>query len=450
MPPATLDRRRFLGASLAPMLAPFAGTAARGQTGPAPAPSSAEVDVVVVGAGAAGIAAARALLAAGRSFLVLEARDRVGGRAHTDTGVFGVPVDFGAHWIHAADETPFPFFARAMGFVTAEPRQDVIIQDGRKRLSGDDIDRFGDAYEALEQAIVGTGSAGRDIPAAAVMPKGLGEWEGLVSFLLGPYGCAKDLDRVSTVDFARAREFPELFIREGFGALVARLAEGIPVAFSTPVQRIDRSGPRLRVETPRGTVEARAAIVTASTTALAEGAVRFDPPLPAAHEDALTGLSLGSYLHVCLELPGNPLRAGADEPIWFRRPGRRTMALLARMNGSDVAYADAAGSFAAELEQAGGRAAVDFALGLIAEAYGSDAVRRVGRTHVTDWGRDPFVRGAFSCAEPGRAGDRARLAEAVDGRIWIAGEATHAALWGTVGGAWAEGERAARAAAAAM
>lgn len=438
-----IGRRSFLAAGAAPLLGALAGRRATAAT-------AAEVDVLVVGAGAAGIAAARKLLALGRSFLVLEAGERVGGRCVTDTARFGVPVDLGAHWIHAADRTPFPLFAKAFGMTTREPVQDPTLYEGRRKLAGAEADGFGDAYDALEQAIVQAGEQGLDIPAASVVPRGLGAWGDLVGFLIGPFGCGKDLDRISTLDFARAVEYPELIVREGFGTLLARLAEGIPVGFSTPVRRIDHGGVRIAAETDRGGVSARRVIVTASTDALANGAVRFDPPLPIPQEDALSGLSLGRYLRVCLEFPGNPFRFAADEPVYWRGRDRRTGALLGATGGSDVAYVDFAGSHADELERAGERAAIDAAVGLMAETFGTDALRRLGRSLATGWGRDPFVRGAFSCAEPGRAGDRAVLAEPLDGRIWIAGEATHRSLWGTVGGAWAEGERAAEAASASL
>ncbi|MCW1841561.1 flavin monoamine oxidase family protein [Prosthecomicrobium hirschii] len=453
IPPARsglpLDRRRFLGAALAATIADAAQAAGAANPGGAAnaagaaTSSAAEVDVVVVGAGAAGIAAARTLLAAGRSFLVLEARDRIGGRCVTDTGLFGRPVDLGAHWIHAVDATPFAGHAAERGLGLVEARQDFTLYDGRRRLGGPEADAFGDAWEAFEQAILAAGRARRDVAAAEVMPTGLGDWADTVAFALGPFGCAKDVEHISTVDFAAAVEYPQAFVTEGYGTLIARLAEGIPVGTGIPVTRIVRSGPRLAVETPRGTVSARAAIVTVSTDALAAGAVRFDPPLPADQEDALTGLSLGDYEHIFVELPQGALGLGPDEPVLLKRQGRRTLGLLANLGGSGLVMADAAGSFAADLARAGDRAAVAFALELVAQSFGADAVRRPGRSHVTRWRADPWIRGAFSCAEPGRARDRAILRRPVDERLRLAGEATHPSLWGSVGGAWAEGIRAA-------
>ena len=77
-------------------------------------------DIVIVGAGAAGIAAGRWLLAAGHRPLILEARNRSGGRAWTDTTTLGIPVDRGCQWLHSADRNPWMFYAREQGFDVIE------------------------------------------------------------------------------------------------------------------------------------------------------------------------------------------------------------------------------------------------------------------------------------------------------------------------------------------
>jgi len=100
-----MTRRRLLAASATLPAAPALGQGAR--------PPAAETDVVVIGAGAAGIAAARKLMGAGRTVIVLEAKERAGGRCIADTVNFGMPMDLGAHWIHAPDDNPLVGLARA-------------------------------------------------------------------------------------------------------------------------------------------------------------------------------------------------------------------------------------------------------------------------------------------------------------------------------------------------
>ncbi len=84
-----------------------------------------------------------------------------------------------------------------------------------------------------------------------------------------------------------------------------------------------------------------------------------------------------------------------------------------------------------------------FAAEFIGNEFGPQARRALGEIHVTSWSKDPFIRGAWSVAGPGATPQRLRLAEPVGQRLLIAGEATDEGLWGTVGGAFASGERAA-------
>jgi monoamine oxidase len=88
---------------------------------------------------------------------------------------------------------------------------------------------------------------------------------------------------------------------------------------------------------------------------------------------------------------------------------------------------------------------VSFALDWLTTLYGADMRKAVKRTSATRWNHEPWTLGAFSAASPGGQWGRGALAEPVRDRIFFAGEATHETLWGTVGGAWASGERAANA-----
>ena len=93
---------------------------------------------------------------------------------------------------------------------------------------------------------------------------------------------------------------------------------------SNPVRFIDynaRAG--IEVRTARGSLTAKAVIVTASTGVLLDNRIKFDPELPRRHQDALERLSLGSYDHIALELPGNPLRY-SDEVVFEKSNSTRT------------------------------------------------------------------------------------------------------------------------------
>ena len=169
--------------------------------------------------------------------------------------------------------------------------------------------------------------------------------------------------------------------------------------------------------------------------------IRFEPALPPRHRDAIAKLSLGTYEHVALELKGNPLQAQNDDLIFEKPAGPRTAALLANVSGTPLCMVEVAGKIARELQ--GEAAMVDFATGWLADLYGADVKKAIGKTSATNWSRDPLTLGAFSAAAPGGQGGRRVLMEPMRDRLFFAGEAVHETLWGTVNGAWESGERAA-------
>lgn len=438
-------RRSFLAAAGAVAASPALGAIQQKSKAPSGDPRSG-FDVVIVGAGAAGIAAARRILAAGRKCVVLEASGTIGGRCITDTALFGVPYDRGARAFHTPETNPVARLALQSRFdiYPAPPGQRMRITRRYARESETE-----DMLSAMVRANAAISDASRkaDIAAAQALPKDLGEWRSAVEFMMGPYFCGKDLSEVSAADLARAAERDvQAYSRQGLGAVVARLAGDIPVRLSTPATRINFGGRGVEVETAQGTIDARAAIVTASTNVLAAGKLRFTPDLPKRQLDAIERLKLGSYDHVTLELAGNPLGLRSDELVFEKSSGPRTAALLANMSGSTLCTVDIGGKFGRDLAAKGAKDMVAFALDWLDNLYGAGLKRAAGRSHATNWNEEPWVLGAMSAASPGGQAARRTLMESINNRIWFAGEAAHERLWGTVGGAWESGDRAAVAA----
>lgn len=405
---------------------------------------AAEADVAIVGAGAAGIAAARKLAAAGRRVVILEAGDRIGGRCITDTTTFGMPFDLGAHWLHAPDVNPLTKLAPRTGFeiYPAPPGQKVRI--GRRNAREGELEQFFAVLVRARRAIEDAARGKTDMSVQQAMPKDLGEWAPSVEFYLGPFSCGKDFADLSVVDFQRSSERDvDAYCRQGFGTLVAKLAEGLPVQLSTPVTRIaPQARGSITLETGKGALQARAVIVTVSTNVLANG--KLIPDLPKRQLDALARLRLGHYERVALEIPGNPFGLAGDDLVFEKADGKQTAALLGNVGGSSLAYIDIAGSFARELASKGQREMTAFALEWLDKLFGADVKNAVARTHATQWAFAPHVQGAFSAASVGgQPSRRILMTEPLRDRVFYAGEAAHETLWGTVGGAWESGERAA-------
>ena len=427
-----ISRRSFLAASAGLVAAP--ALAARNTTP--------DVDVVIVGAGAAGIAAARRLAEAKRSFRLIEADRRIGGRCVTDTALFDLPFDLGAHWIHTPDGNPLAKLSPAGLDVYPAPRG-LTARVGPRDARDAELERLLAGMVNARRAFADAAQAKIDTSALQALPDDLGVWRDTIAFIDGPFAYGKDLAQISAAALGRVPErYNDAFCRQGYGALLAKLGAGIPARLDTPATRLDwRAGPA--IDTPRGTLFARAAIVTVSTSVLISGKIDFSPDLPKRQFDAAEKLSLGSYDHIALEMPGNPLGLLRDDLVFEQAHDTRTAALLANVSGTSLHLVEVAGSFGRDLSAQGAPAMLDFARNWLASLFGNSVKSKIKRSHATRWNAAPWALGAMAAPAPGAAAARGVLMEPLGGRVWFAGDALHATKWGTVEGAWELGERAA-------
>jgi monoamine oxidase len=436
----TITRRDFLAASAVTAIMP--GLRARAWAAPLPR----EADIVVIGAGAAGIAAARRVMAANRKVIVLEATGQAGGRCLTDTATFDVPFDRGARWIHNPDTNPMIRLARGAGLDVVPAPLGQKIRIGRRNARAGEVEELLATLVRANRAIDDSSRGRVDVSCASVLPKDLGDWAAAVEFLLGANATGKDLKELSAIDKIRAQDrSAALACRQGLGTLVAKLGEGLPVSLGTPATRIAWSGRDVTVETAAGKIAARAAIVTASSNVLTSGALKFAPDLPRRTLDAASKVSLGSYDHIVLQLASNPLGLSRDDVVIEQAKDARTAFMIANMGGSSLCSIDVAGAFGRDLASQGEPAMVAFAVEWLTKLFGSDVAKAVRKSGATRWDAAPFALGAMSAASPGGQPSRKILMEPV-GSLFLAGEAAHETLWGTVDGAWESGERAAEAA----
>jgi monoamine oxidase len=437
----TITRRGFLSASAALVAAPaFPGRVL------AATPVPREADIVVIGAGVAGIAAARRIAAAGRKVIVIEADSRIGGRCVTDVASFDVPFDRGARWLHNPDSNPLLKLGRAAGLDVAPVTLGQKIRVGRRFARAGETEEFLAALVRANRAIDDASRGRLDMSCASALPKDLGDWAATAEFVLGASAFGKDLKDLSAMDKAHALDRSAMLgCRQGLGTLIAKLGEALPVSLSTPATRVAWSNRDVAIETPSGKIAARAAIVTVSSNVLANGAIKFAPDFPKRQLDAAAKLSLGSYDHIALQLPGNPTGLARDEMLIEQSNSTRTAMMLANVGGSSLCIMDVAGAFGSDLSAQGEQAMTAFAKEWLTKLFGSETAAAVKKSSATRWNAAPYVLGAMSAATPGTQPSRKILTEPI-GSLFLAGEATHETLWGTVDGAWESGERAADAA----
>ncbi|KWV45923.1 amine oxidase [Bradyrhizobium macuxiense] len=399
------------------------------------------VDVTVIGAGAAGLGAAHALKDSGLSTMVLEARDRLGGRAHTIQAGPDVVFDVGCGWLHSADQNSFVGIAQQLGF---EINRD--LPPWRERAYGKafpqaDRDAFmlalDEFYDRIEQAA----QDGKDAPANIYLEPG-NRWNPMID-AISTYVNGCELDQASILDIDAYEDTDINWrVRRGYGALIAAYGALVPVALNCAVKLIDHSGKRVRIATSRGIIEADKVIVTVPTNLIADETIRFSPALPG-KVDAARGLPLGLADKVTLAL--------ADPDALPKEGNLRGATMRTEMGtyhirpfGQPCIEGFFGGRFAQQLEDAGDGAIAVHSIDEIVSFLGNDFRRKLKPLSESRWSHDPFARGSYSHALPGHADKRAVLAAPVDGRLFFAGEATSPHFFSTAHGARDSGERAAR------
>jgi monoamine oxidase len=402
-------------------------------------PSS--VDVAIIGAGAAGLGAAHALKDSGLSFVVLEARDRAGGRGHTIIAAPDVTFDLGCGWLHSADQNSFVKIAEELGF-----ELDKTLPPWRERAYGKafppkdradfirSLDEFYDrAWDAAQ--------SGEDAPANLYLEPG-NRWNPMID-AISTYVNGAELDRVSILD-TNAYEDTNINwrVRRGYGALMAAYGAPLPLAFDCVATLVDHSAKRVRIETSQGALTADKIIITVPTNLIADETIRFHPALPD-KIDAAANLPLGLADKVMLALDeAEALPSEGNLRAATMRTEMGTYHL--RPFGQPCIEGFFGGRFAKALEDAGDGAIAAHSIDEIVSLLGSDYRRKLKPLKESRWAHDPFARGSYSHALPGHSGKRAVLAAPVDGRLFFAGEATSPNFFSTAHGAHDSGVRAAQ------
>ena len=407
---------------------------------------------MIVGAGVAGVAAATELSANGLDdVVILEARDRIGGRVWTDTIGDGVPIDLGASWIHGVDGNPITAIAGEHDIAThptdwgngvfhyhdvGEPERSArrALRDFW-RLAEENPDRnFQSVYEEL-LATMTFSEADRHYLQYLLTTEVENEY-------------AADLGDLSygSVDGGSGFRGGDVVFPGGYGQIVEMLARGLAIRRGQAVTEIDHSGSAIVVTTAAGeTFEAARVIVTVPLGVLKNDFISFRPSLPARKRSAIAKLEMGVLNKTYLLF---------DDVFWDRNVERlqyvsadrgqwaETISLYPYMGQPILAMLNSA-TFGTRLERLSDREVVAGAVAALANMYGDVPAPRDAR--VTRWRSDPWAHGSYSYVPAGSTfAEHAVLGEPVGDKVFFAGEATSDDYPATVHGAFLSGVQAAR------
>lgn len=422
--------------------------------------------VIVVGAGMAGLTAANALHHAGVPAVVLEARDRIGGRLHTgDVG--GSPVDLGGSWIHTPIGNPMAAWTNQVGVGTRpanvlldmvgwDPTRGRIDQDVFQRLMAESWEAPG---EILEQgAQMGPGTTVAEAMDACLARRGgdpveLGWYRALLRALFESDSAAPADSMPAAQPTSNTLEYEGDYLGDmpvgGYVRLVEAMAAGLDIRREWVVASIE-VGPTGAVVTSRdGRTEIGShVLVTLPLGVLQADSVRFVPDLPEARQAVIDRLGMGQFEKVALRFE-RPFWSEAGVPHVFdvspgSGPRIAVVIGLDDVTGEPVVVGFAFGSTVGALTIGTVESSADLVMAMLAGATGAPVPQPTAIVR-TSWGADPYARGAYAYVKVGSTlDDLDELGRPVAGRILFAGEATSSARCGFADGAMTSGIREAK------
>ena len=341
-------------------------------------------DVAIIGGGAAGIGAARRLATSELSTLLLEASQRIGGRANT-INVSGHALDLGCGWLHSADRNPWVDIAEASGFAVERRRSAWNQQYRDLGFSPEDQDAADEAYAAWHGRLM-SDPPQSDCAADALEPGGM--WNGYLQAMSG-YISGVDLERLSITDYLAYDAASTRYnwrVPAGYGTLVAAsLPPRVALRLATPVGAINLEAAGVTIATRAGSINARTVILTVSTAVIVGGLIR----LPAELDEwrhAAANLPLGRNEKLFLEIVGdNPFEPETHVIGDPRNP--RTGSYYIRPFGRPVIEGFFGGEGAEVLAEHGPAAGFAYAIEELAALFGSNVRRRLWPLAVSNWSR---------------------------------------------------------------
>ncbi len=409
--------------------------------------------VVVIGAGISGLAAAAELQKNGFEVVILESRNRIGGRIWTDNSL-GLPLDMGAAWIHSPIGNPITALAKQANCKLYETNDDslVVYDQNGKQIDNNLMDEYQEKYDKLLDKIEAESTDSESFKQAILRLQPEIMKDLVMLYQLSAY---EEFDTGGDIEFISAKYWrndegfkgEDVILINGYRDIVEMLAKKLTIKLNHVVTKIDYTAKIIKISTTEGEFKADSVLVTVPLGVLKKGVIQFLPVLPAKKLAAIQQVGVGSVNKVALLF---------DKPFWdiktqyighiSEEKGKYNYFMNMRtVSQENVLVSFGFGDYGKKIDTQTDAEIEKDVMIVLRKIYGNE-IPNPKKILVTRWGKDEFTYGCYSfMSSETKPKDYKILGENVDDKIFFAGEHTSIAYRATVHGAYLSGLEAAKA-----
>ena len=410
-----------------------------------------DYEVIIVGAGIAGISAAKILDNNNISNIVIEANNRVGGRAKKAPESFGHWFDLGCSYLHEGEINPFRAVAKSLNVPIDHQNGDIFSIEKTKYLYGkkpfllNKKKKVKKSYNCFLMKLNFYKENVEDNPLSTCLKINDPNYPILFDYLTGLNGIEANL--VSARDFASVNEGKDLIVESGLANMIDKWATGINVILNNQVKQINWGRKQIEIYTKSKKYVCKSVLLTVSNGILANEDIAFIPKLPDYKIQAIHNLPMGilNKIGVLFEegtFKGNQLGWYVVTPDKYHNNISEIFSFEIRKKEKEHMIFFFGGKKGSDIENYPKKyykKIIEF----IKKQFGNNIEKKIIKLIHSSWGKDPYSKGAYSYALPGHNFERDLLKKTLEKKVYFAGEATINKTYGTCHGAYISGNHAA-------